>query len=61
MAVEFWVGAGLALAVAVVAGFRDRQRKRRSNLDKIGLIDWPGVQIIALIAADILASIAYNR
>ena len=60
MAVECWSGAGAALALAVFAGFRDRQRKRRANLDKVGIIDWPAVQVLALIAAAILASIAYN-
>ena len=60
MAVEYWSGAGAALALAVVAGFRDRQRKRRENLDKVGFVDWPAVQVLALIGAAILASIAYN-
>ena len=60
MAVDYWIGAGLALALAIIAGFRDRQRKRRSNLDKVGIIDWPAVQVIALIATAILASVAYN-
>ncbi|GAA0329302.1 hypothetical protein GCM10009087_44400 [Sphingomonas oligophenolica] len=60
MSVELWSGAGLALALAVFAGLRDRQRKRRKNLDKVGIVDWPAVQVIALIGTAILASIAYN-
>lgn len=50
----------MSLALALFAGFRERQRKRRANLDKIGIIDWPAVQVLALIAAGILASIAYK-
>ena len=60
MAVEYWSGAGAALALAVIAGFRDRQRKRRMDLDKVGIVDWPAVQVLALIGAAILVSIAYN-
>jgi len=60
MAGEFWAGAVASLALAVVAGFRERQRKRRDNLDKVGMIDWPAVQVLALIATAILVSIAYN-
>ncbi|MEO9129645.1 MAG: hypothetical protein ABI240_00400 [Sphingomonas sp.] len=60
MPVEFWTGAGASLALALFAGFRERQRKRRVNLDKIGLIDWPAVQVLALIATAILVSIAYK-
>ncbi len=57
---EFWAGAGASLALAVFAGFQDWRRKRRVDLDKVGIIDWPAVQVIALIATGILASIAYN-
>jgi hypothetical protein len=60
MSVEFWTGAGASLALAIFAGFRDWRRKRRVNLDKIGIIDWPTVQVLALFAAAILASIAYK-
>jgi len=60
MVSPFWIGAGSSLVLAVIAGLRDRRRKRRDNLDSIGLVDWPTVQVIALIAAAILASIAAN-
>jgi hypothetical protein len=60
MAVRFWIGAGAALALAIFAGLGDRRRKRRANLDSIGLVDWPTVQVLALIATAILASIAVN-
>jgi len=60
MAMRFWAGAGGALVLAVVAGVNEWRRKRRANLDSIGLVDWPGVQVLALVAAAILASIAWN-
>jgi hypothetical protein len=60
VAIPFWIGAGASLAMAIVAGLGDYRRKRRVNLDSIGVIDWPTVQVLALIAAAILASIAAN-
>jgi len=60
MAIPFWIGAGASLVMAIVAGLGDRRRKRRANLDAIGLVDWPTVQVVALIAMAILASIAVN-
>ena len=60
MSGEFWTGAAASLALAIFAGFRDWRRKRRVDLDKVGIVDWPTVQILALFAAAILASIAYN-
>lgn len=59
-ATRFWIGAGATLALAIFAGFGDWRRKRRTNLDSISLVDWPSVQVIALIATAILASIALN-
>lgn len=43
-------GAGTALAVALFAGWRERARKRRTTFDAVGLIAWPTVQMLALIA-----------
>jgi hypothetical protein len=60
MAMPFWIGAGGTLALAIVAGVGDRRRSRRANLDSIGLVDWPTVQVLALIVTAILASIAAN-
>lgn len=60
MAMRFWIGAGATLALAIFAGLGDRRRKRRANLDSVGLVDWPTVQVLALIATAILASIAVN-
>jgi hypothetical protein len=57
---RFWISAGATLALAVVAGVADWRRKRRTNLDSIGIMDWPQVQVLALIATAILASVAWN-
>jgi len=61
MQAGLWIGAGGAVGIAVLAGWLDHARSRRRNLDRIGPVDWPAVQIVALIVAVILASLAFNR
>lgn len=51
-------GAGIAAAVALVAGWRERARKRRVDFDRLGLIAWPTVQMLALIALAICGLLA---
>lgn len=57
---QLWTSVGAALLVAVVAGLGERKRKRRIDMDRIGLIPWPLVQILAILMALILASVAIN-
>lgn len=56
-----WLIAGAAaFVVAVVAGFGERRRKRRVDLDRVGWVDWPTVQMAALIAVAIFGIIAWH-
>ena len=54
------IGAGATLALALYAGIGEWRRKRRANLDSIGLVDWPTIQVFALIATAILVCVALN-
>jgi hypothetical protein len=58
--IGWWSAAGGLAAMAVAAGVADRQRRRRRDLDRIGLIDWPAVQLLALGAAVIAVSLALH-
>ncbi len=60
MQAGLWTGAGLAVAIAVFSGWRDWRRRNRDDLDSVGIVDWPTVQMLALIAAAILASVAFQ-
>ncbi|MBX3563437.1 MAG: hypothetical protein KF730_02555 [Sphingomonas sp.] len=57
---ELWTGVGVAMLVAVIAGLGERKRKRRRDMDRIGLMNWPLIQVLALLTALILTSLALH-
>lgn len=60
MQAGLWTGAGIAMALAVFSGWRDWRRRHRDDPDAVGITDWPTVQMLALIAAVVLAGFAYH-
>ena len=52
--------AALASAVALLAGWRERARIRRRDLDSVGLVSWPVVQMLALIALAVCGLLALH-
>lgn len=48
------------LMVAIIAGWRDHARLRRHDPDAVGAVDWRTVQMAAILAAMILAGLAFN-
>ncbi|MES2058654.1 MAG: hypothetical protein V4564_22135 [Pseudomonadota bacterium] len=59
-AAPFWVAAIVAVLAALFFGLGDRRRKRRADLDRVGLLDWPTLQMLALIAAAIFVILALH-
>lgn len=53
-----WSGAGGGAAIAVLAGWRERRRKRRDDPDAVGLLDWPTIQVLALLGMAICGWLA---
>ncbi len=58
MQAGLWTGVGVAIAVALLSGWRDWRRARRDDPDEVSMIDWPTVQVFALLAAAILGVLA---
>jgi hypothetical protein len=53
-------GAVVAVVLAVVAGIAGYRQRKRRNLDRVGLFDWRSIQVFALIAAIVIAGLAFN-
>ncbi|MGN6269129.1 MAG: hypothetical protein ACTHM0_04460 [Sphingomonas sp.] len=56
-----WYGVALCLAVAVFAGIADWRRRKRRDLDRMGPLHWPTVQMLALIVAAAIAAFVTHR
>lgn len=56
----YWYAAGTAFIVSVGAIFAQRRQENRRDPDRIGIISWPLVQVLALIATFILAVLALH-
>ena len=55
-----WSAVALSVVVAILSGWADHRRVSRDNLDRIGIIDWRTVQLVAIATAIIGASVALN-
>ena len=56
-----WSATGASAALAVWAGVADWRRANRRRIDDWGWMPWRGVQVAALFAALLLATIALHR
>jgi hypothetical protein len=57
---QLWGGAAAAILVAVVSGFGEHRRRKRREMDRVGFVPWTLIQVLAMLAALILASVALN-
>ena len=57
---QLWAGAVTALLLALVSGFAEHRRRGRRDMDRVGFVPWMLIQILAMLCALILASVALN-
>ena len=57
---QLWGGAVAALLLAIGSGLAERRRHRRRNMDRAGFMPWVLIQVLAMLGAMILASLALN-
>jgi hypothetical protein len=58
MQAGLWTVAGAAAVLVAVAGFADRRRAHRRDLDRAGWVPWPMIMILAMIVAAAATAIA---
>jgi len=60
MQLQLWLGAAGAAVFAVVSGLGEHRRRKRKRIDDVGLVPWQFLQVMAMLGAVILASLALN-
>lgn len=60
MQARLWGGVAACIVVAVTSAFAERRRARRDDPDRVGMVPWLGVQLFAMLAAVVLASVALH-
>ncbi|NYT42735.1 hypothetical protein HZY97_18315 [Sphingomonas sp. R-74633] len=60
MQLQLWLGAAGAAVLAVVSGLGQHRRSKRKRIDDVGFVPWQLIQVLAMIGAAILVSLALN-
>lgn len=53
-----WMGAGVSMVTAVVAGVAEWRRGRRKDLDRVGIMPWNAIQMGAFLVAVVAVVLA---
>lgn len=57
---QLWGGAVAAILLAVLSAFAERRRIRRTRLDQVGFMPWMLIQMLAMLGAVLLVSLALH-
>ena len=56
--IPLWELAAGAITLAIVAGYADRRRARRTDPDRVGFMPWTLITVMAVLAALVLTAFA---
>ncbi|MAW98165.1 MAG: hypothetical protein CMN72_00660 [Sphingomonas sp.] len=56
-----WIAVAVLLVIALGCALAERARRRRRDLDRIGMINWMSLQLIALMAALLVAAFTWVK
>ncbi|MBW4331319.1 hypothetical protein KY084_10590 [Stakelama sp. CBK3Z-3] len=54
-----WIAVAVLLVVALACALAERARRRRRDLDRIGIVNWMSVQLLAIMAALLIAAFTW--
>jgi hypothetical protein len=57
---QLWGGAAAAVVIAITSAFGERRRSRRRDMVQVGFMPWTLIQVLAMLLAVVLASVALN-
>ncbi len=57
---QLWIGAGICVALAIIAGLGEFRRRKRRDFDGVGFMPWHLVQFLSLLGALMFAFAAFH-
>lgn len=60
MQLQLWGGAAAALILAGISALGEHRRSNRRDPDKVGVMPWMLIQMLAILTAIVLVSVALN-
>lgn len=57
---QLWASAVAAILLAVLSGLAEHRRRKRRWLDRVGFMPWALIQVLSMLSAAVLVSLALH-